>query len=222
MSKIKIAIVDDQVLFRQGIAGLIKNEPGMDLLSEADNGAVFLEQLDQTGILPDIALIDIEMPVMDGIALNEALHQKYPSVKTIILSVHARERLVARMIEAGASGYLFKNCDKAELINALKTVYVSGFYINFDVLKAIQKASHLKNISVRDVSNIPIDITSREREVLQLICVEKSNAEIADKLFISIRTVEGHRKNLLAKTGCRNTAGLVLFAIRHHIYEIAF
>lgn len=222
MDKIKIVLVDDQILFRQGIAGLIKNEPEMDLLFEADNGGACLDQLQQLDTLPHIALIDMEMPVMDGIALNEALRQKYPSVKTIILSVHARERLIARMIEAGASGYLFKNCDKAELMNALQTVYKTGFYINFDVLKAIQKASNLKNTSVKDVSNIPIDITSREKEVLQLICIEKSNAEIADKLFISIRTVEGHRKNLLQKTGCRNTAGLVLFAIKYHIYEIAF
>lgn len=222
MKPINVALVDDQLLFRQGIAGLIRNETEFCLLMEADHGMMFLEQLESAPELPDIAIIDMEMPGMDGIALNDLLQQQYPAIKVIILSVHARERLVARMIEAGASGYLFKNCDKAELITALQTVHKSGFYINGDVLRAIQKAATLKSMPLKNVNAIPVDISPREREVLQLLCAEKSNAEIAEMLYLSVRTVEGHRKNLLAKTGCRNTAGLVLFAVRYHIFEVMF
>jgi DNA-binding NarL/FixJ family response regulator len=219
---IKIALVDDQLLFRQGIAGLILNEPEFNLLMEADNGIMFLEQLGTATVLPDIAIIDMEMPGMDGIRLNDLLHQQYPTIKVIILSVHARERMVARMIEAGASGYLFKNCDKAELVMAVKTVHTSGFYINSQVLKAIQKAATQKSMPLKNVNAIPVDISPREKEILQLLCAEKSNAEIADLLYLSVRTVEGHRKNLLAKTGCRNTAGLVLFAVRYHLFDVLF
>lgn len=222
MRVIQIALADDQQLFRQGIASLIAQEQGFNLLMQAGNGETFLEEISKTGILPDIALIDMEMPGMDGMELNRHLQKKFPAIKVIVLSVHANERLIARMIEAGACGYLFKNCDKSELINAVYATYDSGFYINAQVLKAIQASSGQKRNTLVNLSSIPIEISIREREILQLICKELSNAEIAQQLYISVRTAEGHRNNLLTKTGCRNTAGLVLFAIKHHIFEIPF
>lgn len=216
---IRIALIDDQQLFRQGIAALIQHAPGMELTLEADHGAACLEALKDADTLPHIALVDMEMPVMDGIELNTQLQRHYPQIKVIILSSHARERLIATMIQAGACGYLFKNCDKEELINAIEATHKSGFYINAQVLKALQDTSQ-RGQPVRNIASIPIDLSTREQEVLQLICKEYSNAEIAEQLFISVRTVEGHRNNLLAKTGCRNTAGLVLFAVKHHFFEI--
>ena len=222
MEDISLALVDDQVLFRQGIASLINSEAGFSLVMEADNGEDFLSNLKKMELLPDIVLMDIEMPGMDGMQLNEELHKRYPSIKVIVLSVHDSERLMARMIQAGASGYLFKNCNKEELLNAIRNVFNNGFYITPAVLKAIQSPTANTRGTITNIQSIPIEISQREKEVLQLICEEYSNAGIAEKLFISVRTVDGHRNNLLAKTGCHNTAGLVLFAVKHHIFEVLF
>lgn len=221
MDPIRIALVDDQLLFRQAMAMLIKSEPGFSLVMQANNGVDCLKQLEALDDLPDLALVDMEMPQMDGQQLTEELQKKYPSIKVVILSVHSKERLIARMIQAGASGYLFKNCDKEELLMAIRTVYVSGFYINPVVLKAIQSVSDPGREPVKVATSIPVDISKREREILELICREQNNAEIAEQLFLSVRTVEGHRNNLLQKTGCRNTAGLVLFAVKYHLFEVA-
>ncbi|MBK8145609.1 MAG: response regulator transcription factor [Bacteroidetes bacterium] len=217
--KIKIALADDQILFREGIASIIKNEKDFSLIIEADNGLDFLSKLRSTNELPEVLLMDMEMPGMDGMQLNDEIRKKYPSIKVIVLSVHAKERLISRMIQAGASGYLLKNCNREELITAVRNVFENGFYITPNVIQALR--SPLANAKgITNTQSIPVDISQREIEVLKLICEEFSNAEIADKLFISVRTVDGHRNNLLAKTGCHNTAGLVLFAVKHHIYEI--
>jgi DNA-binding NarL/FixJ family response regulator len=221
MDDIRLALVDDQLLFRQGIASLISNEAGFALVMEADNGQDFLDRLKKVELLPDILLMDMEMPGMDGMQLNELLHKQYPSIKVIVLSVHNNERLMARMIQAGACGYLPKNCNKDELVNAIRNVFDNGFYITPAVLKAIQSgAANAKGPT--NIQSIPIDLSQREREVLILVCEEYSNAEIAEKLFISVRTVDGHRNNLLAKTGCHNTAGLVLWAVKHRIFNVLF
>jgi DNA-binding NarL/FixJ family response regulator len=219
---ISVALADDQVLFREGIASLIKNEAGFSLMMEADNGLNFLSKLKNMDELPDILLMDMEMPGMDGMQLNDELRKTFPSIKVIVLSVHASERLIARMIQAGASGYLFKNCNKEELLNAIRNVFNNGFYITPAVLKAIQSPAANAKGTITNIQSIPIELSQREIEVLKLICEEFSNAEIAEKFFISVRTVDGHRNNLLAKTGCHNTAGLVLFAVKHHIFEVLF
>lgn len=222
MEKIRIALADDQQIFRRGLALLIGGVADFSIVLQAANGEEFLKQLAVMSELPHIAMIDMEMPAMDGIGLNAILKEKYPSVKVIILSVHEKERLIARMIEAGASGYLFKNCDPEELTEAIYSTYRNGFYINQQVLKAIQHASSAKTRQLSNINNIPLELTKREEEILQLICRELSNGEIAEQLFISVRTVEGHRNNLLMKTGCHNTAGLVLFAVKQGIFEIGY
>lgn len=222
MEKIKIGLVDDQLLFRQGLAALIESVDGFSLVLEADNGKNCLSQLQEIEMKPDIILMDMEMPGMDGMELNEIIHKDFPSVKVIVVSVHAGERLIARMIDGGASGYLVKNCDKAELLTAVNTVFSTGFYINNSVLKAIQHASTTRQLDPKNSMGIPVELTAREKEILLLICRELSTPEIADQLFLSTRTVEGHRNNLLLKTGCKNTAGLVLFAVKYHIYEVVY
>lgn len=222
MQAIKVAVVDDQLLFRQSVSFLIGNQPGFSLVLEAENGRDCLDKLSGINSLPDVALIDMEMPEMDGMQLNSELREKYPSIKVIVLSIHDKETLIGRMVQSGASGYLLKNCDKAELVNAIQTVYNTGFYFNPAVLKAIQSKAVFSKRSFKNINSIVIDISKREIEILQLICQELSTAEIAAKLFLSIRTVEGHRNNLLQKTGCHNTAGLVLFAIRNHIFELSY
>lgn len=216
----RIGLADDQLLFRQGLASLIGSITEHELMLESSDGAECLEKLSSLDILPDILLMDMEMPGMNGIELNGVLQKKYPAIRVIVLSVHANERLIARMIESGACGYLVKNCDREELLTAIASVMTTGYYINLNVLKAIQQAGAKKLSRIKNSGHIDIEISEREKEILGLICQEYSNAEIAEKLYISVRTVEGHRNNLLAKTGCKNTAGLVVFALKNQLAGI--
>lgn len=219
---IRIAVVDDQHLFRQGLCALIKGVPQFELTVEAENGHILLDALKQLPLLPHIVLIDLNMPGLNGTELNHLLHRDYPTIKVVVLTVHNQDRYVRKMTEAGACGYLIKDCTADELVLAIDTVYRTGFYFNTHVLKALQQSYRKKDTGIRNVNHIPVELTERELEVLKLICTECTNSEIAARLFISTRTVEGHRNNLLIKTGCRNTAGLVIFAIRYGLFDIGF
>jgi DNA-binding NarL/FixJ family response regulator len=221
MEKISVAIVDDQNLFRQSLALLINSVEEFTLVRDSAGGQIFLDTL-KTISAPDVAVIDMDMPGMNGIELNKALHEQYPEIKVIILSVHVNEALITKMINAGAASYLAKNCDKDELILAINTVHKTGFYFNNDALNAIRNSANHRNTSQAILNGLQIALTRREKQVLELICKEFNNAEIADQLYLSVRTVEGHRNNLIIKTNCRNTAGLVLFAIKFGLFEIPF
>jgi DNA-binding NarL/FixJ family response regulator len=221
-SEIRIAIADDQHLFRQSLELLIGSEPAFQLIASAENGADLLQQISHRDPLPDVALIDLNMPGIDGVELNAILQEKYPAIKVIVLTIYFRNVFISRVIRDGAAGYLLKNCDKNELINAIHTVVKTGFYLNQLALQAIRKASTEKPNMIRNFNNIPIELTPREKEVLLLICQEYSSTEIAQKLFLSARTVEGHRNNLIAKVGCRNTAGLVVFAVKYDLLQVSF
>lgn len=218
MDNIKIAIVDDQKLFLKGLGALISGISEFELLFDAENGSDFLQKLNNQQIKPDVVLVDFEMPAMNGMELLEILKNKYPEIKTLLLSGHSNERLISRLIQKGACGYLIKNCEKEELVNAIKSTVENGFYINQLSLKAMQNFAGNNNVSAKN--NSSIHLTQREKEVLKLICEEYSNVEIGEKLFISPRTVDGHRNNLLLKTGVKNTAGLVLFAVKNNLVEI--
>jgi DNA-binding NarL/FixJ family response regulator len=220
MSDINISVVDDQQLFRSGLAGLIRSVAGFTLLSEAENGKIFIEQLETAATLPHIALIDMEMPEMNGVELNAVLQKKYPSIKVLVLSTYNQERFIGKMIEAGACGYLTKNCEIDELVTAINATHNNGFYFNQETLAAMRKTAQYKSADIKNISNIAIELTAREKEILVLLCQELSNIEIGERLFISPRTVEGHRNNLLQKTGCHNTAGLVIFAIKNNLFQI--
>jgi DNA-binding NarL/FixJ family response regulator len=221
MEKIPVFIIDDQNLFRQSLALLIASTEDFTLLGDFESGISFLENITH---LPKhqthVAIVDMDMPGMNGIELNEILHENYPQVKVIILSVHINPSLIAQMIHAKASAYLEKNCDKAELIMAIQSVYKTGFYFNRKVLQAIQDNTRNKNAAQKTLDNVPVKLTNREKQILEFICKEYSNAEIAKAMYLSTRTIEGHRIKLLAKTGCRNTAGLVLFALKYGFYEL--
>lgn len=220
--KIRIALVDDQRLFRQSLAAVLQSYDAYELVLEAEDGDDCLRQLTALEVPPDVLLMDMEMPGVNGIELNEKVHEMYPHVKVLVLSVYNREKLISRMINAGASGYLEKNCDREELMKAIVAVHTSGFYMNATVQNAIRKSSTTPNSrsAAKTVTNV--ELTGREKAVLEMICREYSNSEIADALFISIRTAEGHRNNLLTKTGSRNTAGLVLFALKYGYLQPIF
>jgi DNA-binding NarL/FixJ family response regulator len=222
MEKIPVFIIDDQNLFRQSLALLIDSIEQFELIGDYEGAEPLLQALpglvnnDQTYI----ALVDMSMPGINGVELNRILHETYPQIRVIILSGDVSPQLIAKMIDARASAYMAKNCDKNELIIAIQTVYKTGFYFNREVLKAIQSATSLKTRAQKNIDKLPINLTEREKQIIQLICLEHNNAEIARELYVSMRTVEGHRNNLLTKTGSRNTAGIVLFAIKYGLFSV--
>jgi DNA-binding NarL/FixJ family response regulator len=215
---IKIAIADDHTLFKAGIIGLIQAQPDMQLLFEEQDGVAFMERLPMQS-LPDIALIDLEMPRMNGIQLTAYLRDQMPSIKIIILSAYNQERFVVKLIESGASAFLPKTVNTHTLFEAIRQTHQYGFYMTEMSFKAMQKAGSMQK-TFKTINHIPVELTQREIEVLKLICLENTNQEIADHLFVSIRTIEGHRNNLLLKTGCKNTAGLVMFAVRYGLTDL--
>ena len=219
MDKIRVALVEDQRLFRDGMAALINESGDMEVIAVADNGRHFLNQLPAMEQLPNVALIDMNMPERNGLELAGILVKQQPDIRVIVLTVHNQERFIVKMIEAGVAGYLVKNCDIEEVRQAIRTAHKTGFYFNEATMLAMRNGYKLKNTQVKSFANIPVELTEREVEVLCLICREYTNVEIADKLNISPRTVDGHRNNLLAKAGCKNTAGLVLFAVNNNIYD---
>jgi DNA-binding NarL/FixJ family response regulator len=219
MKEINIAIVDDQNLFRQSLALLVNFTENFKLVAECASAQAFIDTLKVFSLDIDVAIIDMDMPGMNGIELNKYLHMHYPNIKVIILTVHANEMLVTQMINAGAASYLVKNCDKDELLLTINHVYKSGFYFNADVVQALRNSSNHRSAMQDALNGLPISLTKREQQVLKLVCKELNNAEIAAQLFLSVRTVEGHRNSLINKVKCRNIAGLVLFAIKHHLLE---
>ncbi len=150
LAEIRIAIADDQHLFRQSLELLIGSQPPFQLIASAESGADLLKQISQCDQLPDVALIDLNMPGINGVELNAMLQEKYPAIKVIILTMYFRNVFISRVIRNGAAGYLLKNCDKTELINAIYTVVKTGFYLNQLTLQAIRNASPEKQNSIRN------------------------------------------------------------------------
>jgi DNA-binding NarL/FixJ family response regulator len=218
MSSIKLALVDDEVLFREGIKLMINGFDRIDISMEAANGQEFLNVLAESQEHPDIVLMDMKMPVLNGVETAKILEKEYPNIKIIILSSYFSESFVFNMLELGAAAYLPKNTMLQEVENTIRGVAEKGFYYNSEVLQILREGIQRRD-KVTKVSFAP-KITRREKEILQLICEQYTNIEIATKLFISDRTVDGHRMNLLQKLGCRNTAGLVAFAIQHQLVRI--
>lgn len=220
MKPIKVAIVDTQGLFRQGVIALLQQMPEMEVIADDQNGIALLKTLERLYPLPDVLLMDMEIFGMSALDLNRKLRSTYPKIKVIILSAFDKGREIYQMVEEGVCGYLSKSCNQRELKEAIEKVYTSGFFFPESIKSVLQKSSDYKANHIETFNHTEIELTNREREIIQLICQELTNSEIAEKLFISPRTVEGHRNNLLMKTGSKNTAGLVVFAIKNRIYEI--
>ena len=217
MKTISIAIADDEALFRKGMILILNSYSKLKVDLEAENGNDLLQQLSTCTTLPDVLLLDLKMPEMNGIEAAKLLQKKYPLIKTIVLSTHFSRAFIINMIELSAVSYLPKNSQPQEVVETIKAVYENGFYYNSEVLSIIRENIISKK---KPKAKFSIELTSREKEVLQLICEQYTAPEIAEKLFISPRTVDGHRNNLLLKLNCRNVAGLVVFALQHEVVKI--
>lgn len=212
---IKVAIADDHALFRTGVRTALSFKKDIELIAEADNGMQLLEQL--TKIEPDVILLDIQMPVMDGITTLPEIRKLYPTVKVIILSMHNDHSMISKLMEIGANSYLTKNSDSETIYEAIKTCFEQEFYFNDITNIALLSGLRTKRQEAAITDDPPL--TEKEIRILKLMCEEKTTREIADIMDISPRTVEAIRDKLKAKTGSRSMAGLVMYAVKHGIVK---
>lgn len=213
MEKLSIHLVDDHSLFREGLKFLLSNCDFISEIEESENGKIFLEKLDSK--IPDVVLMDIEMPEIDGITASKIALEKYPNLKIIALSMYAEEEYYSKMIDVGVRGFLLKNSQFEDVQKAILDVSEGNNFFSQEILDRI-----IANMYKKKTEKTILDLTEREIEVLYNICKGLSNQEIADLLFISKRTVDKHRENLLLKTEAKNTAGLVVYAIKNGIFEV--
>ncbi|WP_297803200.1 response regulator transcription factor [uncultured Polaribacter sp.] len=220
MEKINIVIADDEQLFRSGIRFILEREPNFNISFETENGKKLLDFLRTTKEFPDIILMDLNMPEMNGVEATKIIHKTHPNIKIVVLTSYNSKSFITNMIDVGASSYLVKNTSPKMVVHTINEVHKKGFYYDEKVLSIINE-----NIISSSGKRIKNDLeqkllSKREIDVLELICAQKTTAEIADKLFISPRTVEGHRNNLLLKTKSKNVAGLVIYGIQKKLIEI--
>lgn len=212
----RIILVDDHSLFRNGLRGLLERNEGFRVVGEASSGEEFLLLLEQESFAADIVFMDFSMPGLDGAQTTERALARRPDLRIITLSMFGEESYYSRMVEAGARGFLLKDSDIGDVLEAIAAVMGGGSYFSPRLLSSLTGRMH-----AREHDELADDqLSSREREILVAVCRGLSNQEIADELFISKRTVDKHRANILEKTGCKNTASLVVYAIRNGIVDI--
>ncbi len=216
MANIDILLVDDHDIVRDGIRMLLEDEVGFGIAAEAENGKEALKACKEHDI--DLIIMDISMPEMNGIEATEKIKESFPEIKILALTMMDEDQHIRQMIEAGASGYILKSSDKIELVDAITTILEGKHYFSSDATQSVMM-DLVKGTAEKDNSD-PGNITDREKEVLELIVKQYTNQEIAEELYISTRTVDAHRRNLLQKTGAKNTAGLVTYAIKHDLVDI--
>ncbi len=215
MSKIQIAVVDDHSLFRKGMISILQQVPDFEVVVEAVNGQDFLDKLQKQAV--DVVLMDLQMPVLDGMKTTAIVHEKYPELKVLILSMHDEDQFVLHLMEMGANGYLLKDTDPEEVERAIRKVNETDVYFSDFVSKIMLRKMNRKTQQENKIFNYKTDLSEREIGILKHTCDGLTTAAIADILALSPRTVEGHRLRMMEKLGLKNTAGLVAFAIRNNL-----
>ncbi len=211
---IKVAIADDHALFRAGVKTALAVRKDIEMIAEADNGMQLLNLLKH--IEPDIILLDIQMPLMDGITTLPEIRKLYPDIKVIILSMHNDHSMISKLMEVGANSYLTKNSDSETIYQAIKTCFEQEFYFNELTNKALLSGLRTKKV---EHNHEDVQLNDKELRILKLMCEEKTTKEIADIVDISPRTVEAIRDKLKTKTGAKSMAGLVMYAVKNKLLE---
>ncbi len=214
---IRILVADDHAMFVDGIESILKNEKDIEVIGRCYNGQAVLDFLEQQE--PDIILLDINLPDMTGIEVSKKVLSSHPSVKILAISMFNEESFVTEILNNGAQGYILKNTGREELLKAIHTICDGQTYFSNDVTNTIMKGLMKQRKESNTKTSFFPKISRREKEVLTLIMQEHTTQEIADKLFISLKTVESHRSNLLNKLNARNTAGLVRIALENKLLD---
>ena len=216
MEVIKVAIADDHKIFRKGVILSLRPFTNIKFVQEAENGEELLNGIAASE--PDVVLMDLRMPLKDGIETTNAMSKLYPHIHVIVLSMYEDERFVYHLMENGAHGYLLKNAEPQEIRKAIMDVHEKGYYLNNFVNRILLKRSHAKQKTIPSLNN-EITISDKEKDVLKYICMEFTAQEIAQKMDISPRTVEAIKDRLMERFGSKNTAGLVFFAVKNNLVD---
>lgn len=215
MEKIKILLADDHQMFLDGLCALLSQIAYVEIVATVNNGSQLLEKLKT--IKGELVIVDLHMPVIDGLEATKIIRELYPSVKVLGLTMDNELDTIQAMLEAGASGYILKNTGKAELELAILQVMKGENYLSQSISNQLAQSLFIKKKAVEEEISELDRLTERETEILRMIAMENSNVEIAEKLFISPKTVETHRKNLMKKIGVRNSLGIYKFALKHKL-----
>lgn len=214
-SQLNILIVDDHQMFIDGLMALLRNEKQFNILATANRGKNALEILQSKEI--DIVISDISMPEMTGVELTRIIKSQYPEIKVLVLSMYDDREIIEDIILSEADGYILKNTGKKELVSALTKIGDNGTFYSNAVIEVLKEN---RNLQIQEKSPSLISLSKREEEILELICEEFSSQEIGEKLFISKRTVDVHRKNLLYKTNTKSAVGLIKFALQNNYFSV--
>ncbi|HMR82207.1 MAG TPA: response regulator transcription factor [Niabella sp.] len=212
---VSIAIVDDHTMLRKGLANILNEEDGFSVMLEADNGIQFAEAIEKRKLQPDIVLLDVHMPEMDGYETAVWIEAHLPLTGVLVLSMNDDEDMVIKMLRCGAKGYILKDADPPELCRAIRDVVNHGYHLSKLVTGKLLFAMNKPT----DITS-PTKLSSREKEFLNLCCSDLTYKEIADKMFVSVRTVDGYRDSLFEKLEQRSRVGLVLYAIKHNYFQV--
>jgi DNA-binding NarL/FixJ family response regulator len=216
MGVIKVAIADDHKIFRKGVILSLRPYNNIKFVQEAENGQELIDGLGASQ--PDVILMDLRMPLKDGIETTKFVAKTFPSIFILVLTMFEDERFVSHMMEIGANGYLLKSAEPQEIKQAIIEVCTKGYYLNNFVNRILLKKSHAKNRAIPNLNN-GASLTERERDVIKYICMEFTAHEIAQKLEVSPRTVEAIKDRLMERFGAKNTAGLVFFAVKNNLID---
>jgi DNA-binding NarL/FixJ family response regulator len=214
---IRLIIADDHVLYRAGVKNALSSKKNIKVIAEADNGSHLLNIL--KGIQPDVILLDIQMPIMDGITTLPEIKKLYPNIRVIMLTMMDDQSMITKLMELGANSYLTKTSDSEIIYEAIKTCYEQEFYFNSLTNKALLNNLRQKTPSSIKLQQEDATLSDKEITVLRLMCEEKSTREIAEAVELSPRTIEAIRDKLKTKTGAKSTAGLIMFAVKNKLLE---
>lgn len=216
LEEIRIAIADDHQIFRKGVILSLRQYPNLNFVLEADNGEELLKKIEEAK--PHVVLMDLRMPIKDGIETTKYISKHYPKIAVLVLTMHEDDKFVTHLMENGANGYLLKSTDPQEIKKAILEVSSKGYYLNNFVNKILLKKTITKAKSIGQLTN-NINVTQKEKDILRYICMEFTSQEIGDKMSLSARTVESIKERLMERFGVKNTAGLVFFAVKNEIVE---